>query len=322
MINKNIILYKNLIYYEKLNNLYIYNKNNISINKLTISLKLPSEIKYSNGFITMLILIEKYTNNLPMFLKDFNTLSKSRSIKIGLTMSLNGELMEKYMQLCMLHSVPKINKEEITFKITTKNYNIFYNTNIILSNTIFSFDIEIFQYYNYLNELPYYFEFIFYVNTRNILINKFILSEYNMNIIMEDNEVINEMLITTENNVMLEFGDEEYTDENEIEEDFEYIDEIEEDFEYIDEIEENFEYIDDIMNSEKFNDIEVLENIKNNINVSNQYYFYDENSMNLINIQENIYEEDDNQINQINLLKYSEMYKKDEYILEHILKHK
>ena len=59
MTYKNINFIKNIIYYEKLNNIYIYNKNNIIINKLIITIKLPSNIRYVNGFITMLVLFEK-----------------------------------------------------------------------------------------------------------------------------------------------------------------------------------------------------------------------------------------------------------------------
>jgi hypothetical protein len=215
---KNIHLLKNTVFYEKLNNAYTYNKSNIIINKLVVTIKLPSNIKYINGFITMLILLEKNTNNVPIFLKDINTLSRGRFIKIGLFISLKNELMEQYLQLCMIHSIPKINKENITFNIAIKNYNFFYNTNIILSNTIFSFDTEIFQYYSYLNELSYNIEFIFYINTKNLLINKFLISTYNIDVIIEDKNAIEYLNEVTENNIMLELGDEEYSELDIIEE--------------------------------------------------------------------------------------------------------
>lgn len=223
MTYKNINFIKNIIYYEKLNNIYIYNKNNIIINKLIITIKLPSNIRYVNGFITMLVLFEKNTNNVPIFLKDINTLSKGRFIKIGLIISLKNEFMEQYLQLCMMHSIPKIHKDNITFNISIKNYNLFYNKNIILSNTVFSFDTEVFQYYNYLNELFYNIEFIFYINTKNLLINKLLINLYNLDIIMEDKELDDTIYEITESNVMLELGDEDYNDSEEIE-DIELID--------------------------------------------------------------------------------------------------
>jgi hypothetical protein len=211
------------MYYEKLNNVYVYNKNSIVINKLVITIKLPSNIKYINGFITMLILLEKSTSNTPVFLKDINTLSRGRFIKIGLIIFLKSELIEQYLQLCIMHSIPKIDKDNITFNVPINNYNLFYNTNIMLSNTIFSFDNSIFQYYNYLNELIYNIEFIFYTNTKNLLINKFLINLYNLDIIIKDNKVIELTHEIVEYNTMLEFGDEEYNNINELEEDIDSI---------------------------------------------------------------------------------------------------
>jgi hypothetical protein len=216
MIYKNISLNKNLIYYEKLNNLYMYNKNNVIINKLIITLKIPSNIKFNYGFLTMLTLLEKNTNNLPIFLKDINTLSKKRSIKIGLTILLKTELMEKYIQLCMYHSMPKISDNNIIFKIAIKNYNLFYNTNIILSNTIFSFDADIFQYYTYINGLSYYLEFSFSTNIKNILVNKLVIDQYNLNFVIDDTNIIDTIVETTEHNIMLELGDELNKSDDEI----------------------------------------------------------------------------------------------------------
>lgn len=223
MIYKNFHLFKNIMYYEKLNNVYVYNKNSIVINKLVITIKLPSNIKYINGFITMLILLEKSTSNTPVFLKDINTLSRGRFIKIGLIIFLKSELIEQYLQLCIMHSIPKIDKDNITFNVPINNYNLFYNTNIMLSNTIFSFDNSIFQYYNYLNELIYNIEFIFYTNTKNLLINKFLINLYNLDIIIKDNKVIELTHEIVEYNTMLEFGDEEYNNINELEEDIDSI---------------------------------------------------------------------------------------------------
>src|SRR3989338_258505 len=133
MIYKNFHLFKNIMYYEKLNNVYVYNKNSIVINKLVITIKLPSNIKYINGFITMLILLEKSTSNTPVFLKDINTLSRGRFIKIGLIIFLKSELIEQYLQLCIMHSIPKLDKDNITFNVPINNYNLFYNTNFIFS---------------------------------------------------------------------------------------------------------------------------------------------------------------------------------------------
>src|SRR3989338_10262285 len=223
MIYKNFHLFKNIMYYEKLNNVYVYNKNSIVINKLVITIKLPSNIKYINGFITMLILLEKSTSNTPVFLKDINTLSRGRFIKIGLIIFLKSELIEQYLQLCIMHSIPKIDKDNITFNVPINNYNLFYNTNIMLSNTIFSFDNSIFQYYNYLNELIYNIEFIYYTNTKNLLINKFLINLYNLDIIIKDNKVIELKHEIVEYNTMLEFGDEEYNNINELEEDIDSI---------------------------------------------------------------------------------------------------
>jgi hypothetical protein len=186
-------------------------------------MKLPSHIKYVNGFITMLVLLEKNTNNTPVFLKDINTLSKGRFIKIGLIISLSSELIEQYINMCLIHSIPKISNDSITFNMPIKNYNIFYNTNIILSNTVFSFDNELVQYYTYLAEFVYNIDFTFYTNTKNLFINKFLISLYNLNILNENKETKNIYNDVTETNVMLEIGDEDYSELEDETEDLEKI---------------------------------------------------------------------------------------------------
>ena len=213
MINKYININSNLILYEKLNNIYINNIYGIYLNKLKIILIIPSNIKHSNGFIAMLVLFEKNINNKPIFLFDYNTLSRNRIIKIGLIINIYGEILNQYLHLCMEYSIPRIIENNIIFNIPIGHIHYFYNNNKILYNSIFSFDKNMYLYYIYLSGLPYILEFNFYTTSRNKLINKLIMSNINEGVIIEENILKN---ILTDKSIIAAMEDEllnEETDE-------------------------------------------------------------------------------------------------------------
>lgn len=206
MINKYINISSNIAIYEKLSNIHINNIRSIYFNKLNITLIIPSNSKNYNGFVTMLVLFEKNINNQPVFLLDYKTLSRNRTIKVGLTITIYGEILNNYLHMCMEHSTPRIIENNIIFNIPLSHIHYFYNNNKILSNTLFSFDKNMYSYYIYLSELPYVLEFIFNTNTRNKLVNKLIMSITNEEIVIEDYLLINDML---EKTLLLELEDED-----------------------------------------------------------------------------------------------------------------
>ena len=184
IVNNSIKIYEkiisNKISLKKVSNL-------LKIKHLEIILKIPSKSQYEHGFITMLMLTEKFTNSFPIFLLDKNTLSKKKTIKIGLVLTIKNEMIIYYLKMCCIHSIPKFNFYGIFFNFSNKHNIISYDFNKILSNTLFSFDKDINSYYDYLNELPYEFNFLFRSYFKNISINKLLVSNQSIYFINETN---------------------------------------------------------------------------------------------------------------------------------------
>lgn len=148
--------------------------NFLKIKKLEITFRIPSEIQFEHGFIAMLMLTEKMLNHKPIFLLDKNTLSKKRTIKVGLVITIKDELIDDYLALVSSHSVPKFYDYGISFSVSSKDQPFIYKLSKILSNTLFSFDKDINSYYAYLGDLEYEFEFLFRTYFKSVLMNKLI----------------------------------------------------------------------------------------------------------------------------------------------------
>ena len=162
--------------------------------QLEITFRIASNSNYENGFITMLMLTEKMTNNKPIFLLDKNTLSKNKTIKIGLVIFMKNEVMDYYLKLCCIHSVPKFYSHGILFSVSNKTSNFSYIISKILSNTQFSFDKDINSYYDYLGELPYELDFLFRTYFRNIAANKLLISSRGIHFVNRlDSNVISQI---------------------------------------------------------------------------------------------------------------------------------
>lgn len=255
-------LYKNIfnnnIIYEKLN--YKYNRLNLDIKKLIVYFKIPSKSHYQYGFITMMILLEKTTNNMPIFLIDKKTLSRKRIIKIGLYSTIKKKILENYIQLCMMYSAPKFYTDFIVFNIPSTNVAYSYHLNKILSNSIFSNELNIFYYYNYLYEVKYQLQYVIETNTKNRLINLLILNKYNTNNYINNEKQLIKLLEYAEEQILLD----EISDD-----DIEEIDKIDNDLNIINNIEINNDNInDDNTNNELNIDIE-YDDFKNTILIIN-----------------------------------------------------
>jgi hypothetical protein len=150
--------------------------NNLNIKQLEITFRIPSESKFEHGFIALLMLTEKMLNNKPIFLLDKNTLSKKRSIKVGLIVTIKNEMIDFYLNLCNIHSIPRFYDYGISFSISNADQPFIYKMKKILSNTVFNFDKDVYSYYDYLGDLEYEFEFLFRTYFKNILMNKLIIS--------------------------------------------------------------------------------------------------------------------------------------------------
>jgi hypothetical protein len=179
----------NIIGINEKNMLNIFN-----IKSLEITLRIPSDISFEHGFIAMLMLSEKMANNKVVFLLDKNTLSKKRTIKVGLIITINNEMMDNFLFLCCDHSIPKFYDYGIFFHIPYKDNPLAYKINKILSNTLFSFDKDINSYYDYLGELQYDMDFLFRTYFKSELLNKLLISNKGVNFINNIN-ISNLMII-------------------------------------------------------------------------------------------------------------------------------
>ncbi len=192
----------------------------LKFKQLEIIFRIPSENSLENGFTTMLMLTEKMINQKPIFLIDKNTLSKKKVIKIGLLIYIKNEMIHFYLKMCCLHSIPKFYINGVSFHLSHKQYSFYYTIEKILSNTIFSFDKDVSSYYDYLGELPYYFDFLFRSNCKHLLINKLIVSNKGINFINTLNSnlfiQIKEMTEIIEKEESLNNSDFSDEDENEI----------------------------------------------------------------------------------------------------------
>jgi hypothetical protein len=197
----------------KLGEKSLYNKSHIkkalslyNIKNLEITFRISSIIKYEHGFIAMIMLIEKMTNNKPIFLLDRNTLSKKKTIKIGLILFIKNEMIDYYLKLCCIHSIPKFYSSGIAFNISSKTNSFYYTLDKILSNTLFSLDKDINSYYDYLGDLLYEFNFLFRTSFKNSIMNKLLLSnkgthfvnEVEINTMLYINDVNNKILLEEE----------------------------------------------------------------------------------------------------------------------------
>lgn len=200
---------------KKMNYLLFFNE--LKIKQLEITFRIPSNNKYEHGFITMLMLTEKLTNNKPVFLLDKNTLSKNKTIKIGLILTLKNESVHYYLKLCCLHSIPKFYSYGIFFNISKKTYNFAYIISKILSNSLFSYDKDVSSYYDYLGDLPYEFDFLFRTSFKHVIVNKLLAASTGIHFI---NQFISNMFIQMEEiDQMILLEDDSETD---IESDVEY----------------------------------------------------------------------------------------------------
>lgn len=185
--------------------------NHLTFKQLEITFRIPSHSKYEHGFITMIMLTEKMTNNQPIFLLDKHTLSKNKTIKIGLVLTVKNEMIDYYLKLCCTHSIPKFYSYGVFFNLSSKTNTFSYTLTKILSNTLFSFDKDINSYYDYLGELPFEFDFLFRTYFKNRSINQLLISSKGIHFINEIHS--NVILQTKEIDEMISQEDESDVDE-------------------------------------------------------------------------------------------------------------
>lgn len=244
--------------------------NSLKIKHLEITFRIPSDSKYEHGFITMLMLTEKMTNNKPIFLLDKNTLSRNKTIKIGLIQILKNELVDYYIKLCCMHSIPKFYSYGILFNISNKTNKLSYFISKILSNTLFSLDKDVSSYYDYLGELPYEFNFMFCTFFKHISINKLLISSKGVHFINSFNDYIN-----LQNNEIKEivYEDEKLNAESNSELDDEF--ELDEILDTKDSLEqyEDFDDKSDIDLDTNFNELHEILSINDSLNMSDYIDF-------------------------------------------------
>ena len=188
--------------------------NILTFKSLEVTLRIPSELSYEHGFISMLMLMEKMINNKVIFLLDKNTLSKKQYIKIGTVIVVTNEMMLNFFSLCINFFVYKFYDNNLFFSISEKNNILAYKISKILSSTIFSFDNDVSSYYDYLGELSYHIEFLFKTYCKSKFINKLLLSNEGINFI-NNMFILNESLFieAEEMSLLEEFEGEHLLDE-------------------------------------------------------------------------------------------------------------
>jgi hypothetical protein len=170
----NIIRLGEKLIHQKINSDELINV--LNFKQLEITFRIPSKSQYEHSFIALMMLTEKMYNLTPIFLLDRNTLSKKKSIKVGLILTIKDETINDFLEICCMHSIPKFYEYGISFGIKNKNNPFAYKLNRILSNTVFSFDKDINSFYNYLGEAEYEYDFLFSTYFKNILMNKLLIT--------------------------------------------------------------------------------------------------------------------------------------------------